>query len=174
MSSFMKIVRPLAALGCVTVILTLCCRRPDGDTPATGRMDCRSLPQPVVEWHDAVQRGQELEDRMSLALRRCGAKEAAVADVIAGRLTLLEAAAEFRDLNAQIPQAKHWLAHQYPDQPYELALCRSIIRRVGLELRPRMPEQAEILIARLEAELAEHIHRHGRVCLPVPGSKGRP
>jgi hypothetical protein len=129
--------------------------------------DNSTPPELASPWHDPVIRGQELENQTKLVMQRSAAKDAVVADVIDGRLTLLEAAAKFRAINASSPRAEHWLtSYQYPDQPYDLALCRSVIERVELQLHAQSSGQREGPVARLETELAEHLRRHGRVCLP--------
>jgi hypothetical protein len=123
------------------------------------------LPGPLGAWQNAVIEGQELDDQVRRVRRRCDAKDAVVADVINGRLTLLEAAARFRTLDASNPRAAYWLAHHYRDQQYELALCHSIIHRVKLELRSRGSGLEDATVTRLKSELAEHLQRHGQVCL---------
>jgi len=135
--------------------------------PSPEEADNRTLLEPVVPWNDAVILGQELEDQAKCAHQRCVAKDALALEVIAGRLTLFEAAAKFRTINKSNPQAEHWLSrYQYRDEPYELALCRSVIRRVELELEARALGAEDNTVDRLEAELAEHLRRHGRVSLP--------
>ena len=135
--------------------------------PAADETDNCVMPEPVVQWNGAVMRGQELEDQTRRARERNDAKDAVVIDVITGRLNLFEAAARFRNINDSNPQAEHWLtSFPYHGQPYELALCRSVIRRVELELESRGTGAEETFVARLQAELAEHLRRHGRVYLP--------
>ena len=99
-------------------------------------------------------------------MQRYEAKEAIIAEVIADRLTLLEAAAQFHDLNATWPRASHWLQQQYPGVPYELALCRQIIDQVCIELRQYDPERSDRVVARLEAELQAHLKCETGLRLP--------
>ncbi|HJZ60370.1 MAG TPA: hypothetical protein VKE74_35830 [Gemmataceae bacterium] len=73
-------------------------------------------------------------------------KQQAVAGVIAGRLTLLEAAARFR------------AAGGGPVEADGEAVCRSVIGWVHLALSER-PERAEEVSARLESELQSYIGR---------------
>src|SRR5262245_33941131 len=95
--------------------------------------DDRAWPEFMILWKDAVNRGQEIADQTERVCERCVAKGAVVNDLIAGRLTLFEAAAKFRAINKSNPQAEHWLtSYLYPDQPYDLALCRSVIQGVEL------------------------------------------
>jgi len=85
-------------------------------------------------------------------------KQWAVAGVIAGRLSLLEAAAWFRAAGLGIDLG------QVPAAEAE-SLCRSVIGWVHLALSDR-PERAEAVSARLECELQTHLARfggHGRL-----------
>jgi hypothetical protein len=80
-------------------------------------------------------------------------KQQAVTDVIAGRTTLLEAAARFRAAGGTRVGADGE------------ALCRSVIGWVHLALRDR-PEQADLVAGRLEHELQDYQARFGS--LPAP------
>lgn len=73
-------------------------------------------------------------------LAHLGEKQRAVADVIAGRASLAEAAARFRDADGDGPAADGE------------ALGRAVIGWVHLALRDR-PERADMVAARLEREL---------------------
>jgi len=160
MRNTMKTVWPLASILGVAAIVAFSFRH-----PGAKRSDSRPLPGRIGEWYAEIIEAQDLEIQAELARKRCKAKDAVVADVIAGRVTLFEAAARFRDLNASNPLAAHWLGYQYRDQPYELSLCRSIIHRVELELHSRASGQVDGTVARLESELTEHLRCHGRVRL---------
>jgi hypothetical protein len=146
----------------VAAITGLGLRQPAADFAEVG-----SSRRPALLWNDDVVRGQELDDQLKQVLLRSDAKDAVVADLIDGRLTLFEAAARFRAVNESNPQAEQWLTG-FPlgDQPYETALCRSVIRRVEVELRPRGSKLGHGIVARLEAQLADHLKRHGSVRLP--------
>ncbi|MDB5307012.1 MAG: hypothetical protein JWO38_1214 [Gemmataceae bacterium] len=81
-------------------------------------------------------------------------KEQAVTDVIAGRVSLLEAAARF----GAAGEAR-------PDTDGE-ALCRSVIGWVHLALRDR-PERADLVAGRLEHELQDYRAQLGHLPTPV-------
>jgi hypothetical protein len=132
--------------------------------------DSQARPAALSELPQIIEDGQQLDDQLKLSMQRHEAKESIIAEVIAGRLTLLEAAAQFRDLDARWPSAKHWLEQRFPSMSFELALCRRIIEQVRDELRLRAPDQVKCVVSRLEEELAEHLRRHGKICLPAPGS----
>ena len=132
----------------------------------TERPDSYAEPEPLSEWHQKIDEGLQLDDDLERAMQRHEAKEAIVAEVIAERLTLLEAAAQFRDLNVTWPRASHWLQQRYPGVPYELALCRQIIDQVCIELRQYDPERSDRVVARLEAELQAHLESETGLRLP--------
>ena len=132
----------------------------------TERPDSYAEPEPLSEWHQKIDEGLQLDDDLERSIRRHEAKEAIIAGVIADRLTLLEAAAQFRDLNATWPQASHWLQQRYPGVPYELALCRQIIDQVCIELRQCGPEQCDRIVTRLEAELQSQLECETGLRLP--------
>jgi len=156
-----KAVCALVSIIGVAAIIAMYLRQPDPNM-----IDNSKLPESMSQLQNALMLGQELEDQSKLVVQRCDAKDIVVADVIAGRLTLIEAAVRFRKINESNPQAEHWLTkYPYRNQPYELALCRSVIQRVELELEARGTGRELGIVARLEAELAEHLQRHGRVSL---------
>ena len=86
------------------------------------------------------------------------AKDRIAEDVVAGRRTLLEAAALFRELNRLPPEPlkPSWIdpSLRIPADTEEGWLCRQVIERVRLELR-REPDRAAAAVARLEAEFHE-------------------
>ena len=86
--------------------------------------------------------------------------------MIAGRLTLLEAAARFREANEATSNSFAGYGRWRP-RPAPEVLCRQVIDRVEMELRAAgVPPGQGGLVRRLRAELAEHLARHGRVVLP--------
>src|SRR5262249_4043536 len=140
-------------------------RGPADDASNVKPLESRVWPEPLVELHDALQRQCKLDIQRDTVLRRCEAQEATVAQRIAGRLCLLQAAARFRDLNGTWPDASRFLRIHYPDASYELILCRQIIHRIEMELGSLPSSRVVGVVAQLEAELAEHLRQHGKVCL---------
>src|SRR5262249_33796987 len=112
-------------------------------------------------------RADELEDQLADAVRRSEATEAAVKEVIAGRLTLREAAARFRALAKENPDFQ-WetFRRTYPGASDEERHCRQVIdaaqKALGYE-----PDEAAEVVTRLEAELREHLERDGTIRLPA-------
>ncbi len=91
-----------------------------------------------------------------MTLQCIAMKEQIVAELISGRLPLLEATARFRQLGGAgrgpEPGGEEW--------------CRTVIGWAHLALSDR-PERAEAVSDHLEQELQTHLARHGCVCLPA-------
>jgi hypothetical protein len=86
------------------------------------------------------------------ALRGVALKQQIIAELVAGRLRLLEATARFRQAGGTEPGSpEEW--------------CRTVIGWAGLALCDR-PERAEAVSDHLERELQSHLARHGAVSLP--------
>ena len=124
-------------------------------------LDTLDLPESLLRIESAEQTQGEMGRRQALVVERIAAKNRVTAELIGGRLTLLEAAARFRDLN-DIPE-------DCPD-PYRQAfsgdsdgekLCRQVIAWVAAELRGR----SSPLVECLEAELQDLLGR-GAIELP--------
>ena|SRR5579871_1880646 len=100
-------------------------------------------------------------DRRTL-LAGVAQKQQAVAGVIAGHLSLLEAAAWFRAAGLGTTVAE---CPPVPSTEAE-SLCRSVIGWVHLALCDR-PERAETVSGKLEYELDHYLGRAGHGRLPV-------
>jgi hypothetical protein len=115
-----------------------------------------------------------LEEAKSRALcnaisQRALAKGRLAVDAAAGRLTLLEAAARFRELNSQWPPFdwhlwREFIHFRFPGVSDDEGLCRQVIVCANSALWEQ-PEEAERVRCRLEAELDQHL-RHGTLRLP--------
>jgi hypothetical protein len=105
----------------------------------------------------------ELETRLVGLLQRSAGKWQAVEGLVEGRMSLLEAAARFRDLDRQPPDF-HWDAfrNSMPGDSDDERHCREVIGFIETRLPPR--ERTD-LIARLEAELQAH-RQQGTLRLP--------
>jgi hypothetical protein len=120
----------------------------------------------VGEYLDAFALRTEWQERAAMSYRHTQVKHAVVTELLADRLTLMEAAARFRELDADMPETRDRLLQAYPGMPYEVALCRQVIGHARGELEVRAPEQVERVVARLEAELQAHLECEARDCLP--------
>jgi hypothetical protein len=110
---------------------------------------------------------REVQDLCAAADQRAAEKYALAGEVIEGRLSLLRAAARFRDLSAR-PPAFNWedFRRTYPGDSDDERHCREVIKfvRQGVQLRPGAdPAVAD----RLEAEL-RGLLEHGDLRLPGP------
>jgi hypothetical protein len=106
-------------------------------------------------------RDQPAEEEIRGVNQRSEVKRQVIDALLDGRLTLHQAAAQFRDINAAGPdKAQSWRPPRYTEEEW---LYRQVIVYVHVELADhrRAPAQAAEWVARLEAELREHL-RPGR------------
>ena len=105
----------------------------------------------LIAWHmpGSWQAECPTNEEHRVALQRVRAKKDVIAELIGGRLPLLEATARFQ---AQLAGE----SHNGED------LCRQVIGWVHLALLD-CPEKAEAVSERLEQELHLHLARHGTV-----------
>jgi hypothetical protein len=128
-------------------------------------LDFGDLPALHRRLDESRRRGEELERRRKAVLRRIAAKERVVAELVAGRLTLRQATARFRDLKGEL--------HDVPPPP-GLAWggsagewhCREVMGWADGWLAEHAPARAAAVAARLEAELRRHRDPTGTVRLP--------
>jgi hypothetical protein len=118
-------------------------------------------------------RKQRLDAEHMEVFGRSQARARVVSAVIEERITLLEAAAHFRALDAS--QQSKWiytyaLRTQFQGRSDEERLCRRVIDAARWALIDK-PDLAAAVVKRLQAELSEHLARHGRVQLPTVSHK---
>src|SRR5262245_11436141 len=117
---------------------------------------CTSVAPPTVAEPDENAAVDEVEAARAEMLRRVGAKRQAAEDVLAGRLTLAEAAARFRAIRAEVRQRyREAVGPLPPDACDEEVFCREVIDYARDVLRDR-PDEAKEALARLEQELRAH------------------
>jgi hypothetical protein len=110
---------------------------------------------------------EELDRRLQVTVRRNMRKEEAIGELLAGRLTLVQAAARFRDADAAVPAEWRYVRPDTAPGPGEgERRCREVIARVRLWLANNQPPQAAEVTARLEAELQHLLDKDGVVRLP--------
>ena len=86
-------------------------------------------------------------------------------DLLAGRLTLPQAAARFRDAEKEHPFT--WPPPSAATGPAEgERLCRVVMDQANFWVETNLPSQAAAVAARLEAELERHRDPDGTVRLP--------
>jgi hypothetical protein len=130
------------------------------------------LPRLLSEIAGGTRRREMLRADNEATLARIDGKNRVAAEALAGRLTLLEAAARFRDLSpADLPEVvRAQRQGLYPAASEEERYCREVIGWAGAALEARHQPDGGAL-RRLEAELDEHLRR-GPIRLPVAGASG--
>jgi hypothetical protein len=116
---------------------------------------------------DELEAGRPQGDEYRRALARLETKQQIIADLIEGRLTLLEATARFRAVQRGSGGGSGALCRLLANAGSEDGehLMRAVIGWVCLALSDR-PERAEALSGELERELQNHLAQHGAVRLP--------
>ncbi len=109
-------------------------------------------------------RGEGLERQRQAVLARMAAKDRVVAELVAGRLTLSQAAARFRGLSVALPDGAHPPGAEGRTEGERL--CREVMARAAVWLADHAPDRAAAVAARLEAELRQQLGRDGTVRLP--------
>jgi hypothetical protein len=112
-----------------------------------------------------MQRQEQLDRRGQVIFWAIGKRSEIVSDLLAGRLTLFEAAAGFRAVEQVKAKYLPPLPLPFPGKSEEEQLCRHVIACVERRLGDK-PEQATVG-ARLQKELQEHLERYGSVHLPA-------
>jgi hypothetical protein len=107
----------------------------------------------------------ELERRCQVFMRRGAAKDQAVRAMLAGRLTLGQAAARFRAIEREQPVTQCPARAANGPEDGE-RLCRDIIDRARHWVAENLPAEAASVAARLEAELEQLRRLDGAIRLP--------
>jgi hypothetical protein len=112
----------------------------------------------------------ELERERQLLLERTATFYQLEKDLADGRLTLVQAAAIFRDLDRErrVPPEIEKLRPLFPGASDGERLCRQLIHIVKSGLELEAPARVAEVVERLEAELQELLARDGNVRLPEP------
>jgi hypothetical protein len=117
----------------------------------------RSLARVGGVLYRELQRGEALNSRDETVRRCLAAKSRITEEVLAGRLSLLEAARAFRECHEAIRDGNESWAGVYRAPEDEEAVCRNVIawarQRTGCD-----PRRQAAAVRRLEAELREFLH----------------
>jgi hypothetical protein len=111
-------------------------------------------------------REQRLNAQDGAPQQRLAIKTAAAHRLIAGELTLPEAAAWFRHANEQVGPGRDYFRDYHPSLGAEEAACRQVIEWVRGELNQTAPGRTAEVVRRLEAELRGLRECEGQVVLP--------
>jgi hypothetical protein len=123
--------------------------------------------QPVYDDPNTFRLLEPPPEETVIASRRISAKTCVIEKLRAGELTLLEAAAWFRRLNAEPPSRPDRNWERLPGDTPNEKLCRQVIRWVDATLYNRAPaSEIATFTCRLEEELNSHLVANGTVLLP--------
>jgi hypothetical protein len=137
--------QPLALTLLGTIAVAVCAFIP-ADNAASPRLD---------PWAEDGHFGPDSD-----SIRRIQAKVQIADEVVAGRLTLLEAARRYRPLQESAPGGLRYLLRKYPGATEQEVLCRNVI--TFARGTPSMQPERATVVARLEAELAEYLSCQAR------------
>ena len=135
---------------------------------STAGLDVWNLPELERNLIAEQQNFEELNQRNVCINARILAKEQVIGDLVAGRLTLLKAAALFRRLNTEIFDYPETTPPDYfPGRTENERLCNQVLRWATAMTYHWTPSHAEEILCRLKAELEAHLALHGgEVLLP--------
>jgi hypothetical protein len=128
-------------------------------------LDFWNVPALKARLAEDHQLASKLSDRDDKVMRRIAVKETIIEDLVAGRIGLLDAAAEFRALNAGRHAYVVVIRSLYPNMSDEERMCRNVISYV--ESFVEGDEDGRALIHRLNEDL-HHIVDVGSIHLPGP------
>jgi hypothetical protein len=111
---------------------------------------------------ESARRDEELDGHREVYLRRIVVKEQAVGELLAGRLTLPQAAARFRDVEEALPVTWGPPCCAASGSAEGERWCREVMAWVQTQHGEDLPA----LAARLEADLRRHRGTDGTVRLP--------
>ena len=111
----------------------------------------------VLVWQGQLD--EALDQRLAACQRLMGGKARTAAELIAGRVTLRQAAERFRELNTLVDDGHDDLIGPYQVVSGEEALWRNVLVWVQAELRQRRDPAAPEVLGRLRAEYREHFGR---------------
>ncbi len=107
----------------------------------------------------------ELDARDDRVMRRIAVKEVLIADVVAGKVGLIEAAAQFRAMNAGSHGYAVVIRSLYPNMSDDERVCRNVIDYVQSYVEG--DEDGRALIHRLTEDLNQ-LKAAGRLTIPGP------
>ena len=108
----------------------------------------------------------ELDEQREQAASRASARQSIVEEVAADRMTLIQAAVEFRRLNQTLPAGSWSYNHAYSGESEGERLCRYVIRLVQINLSERTPQLVAAKTEQLNGELRVLLQQDGIVHLP--------
>jgi hypothetical protein len=107
----------------------------------------------LQKWSDAERRQEELKARGAPVFHRTTEKNRIVVELIARRLTLREAAQQFRELDEEVSQVQPEVPRA-PASDGDEAACRNVITWVRSQLSAN-PKEADWVVMQLEREMRD-------------------
>jgi hypothetical protein len=135
-----------------------------GVIPSQGQGDARDSEASLLQER---RRTEHLQAKLNQLRRRQQAIRGVIAEVIAGRTTLFQAAAQVQALERDVTHPRHYrhlLRSSFGGNSLEENLCRKVIVYVREQVKQRPGLAATV--RRLEAELGKELRRHGKIRLP--------
>ncbi len=108
---------------------------------------------------------RDFEQRDQALKKRIAVKEACIQELIAGRITLFEAAARFRRANEEYPVVPDF--QDFVSESPEERLCQQVIQWTRVTLRSCPSTASADLVEQLEQELRRHKEPNGAIRLPA-------
>src|SRR5947209_1295145 len=102
-------------------------------------VDWWSVPDLEKAIQEDLRQQDELNAKFETALQRLTGRRTVIAELLAGRITLVEAAVQFRDLSKTNPPRVPSYDSAYAGKSEGERLCRYVIRWVRVELSERTP-----------------------------------
>ncbi len=137
---------------------------PEPEWPQELGFDFWSLSDLDPEFHAEQRRRADLDALDATALQRVALKDAVIRDLLNGRMTLVEAAGQFRRINDNYANADAILRLMFPGTTTEEALCRNVLTFVEMSLQNE-PDQGAPVLHELRGELALLSAVHGGIVL---------
>ena len=160
-----KLLRLSLALGALTAVFAgFNLARPSW-AAGTGA-DVWALPELVQAVEEGQAKTTELEELARRIQMRAEGRRQVVNEVIAGRMSLVEAAVRMRELDGLVPGGQI-NSEAFPGKSEGERYCRRVIRWVEVELSDEALAERERAVRRLEQDLSELLRSDGTVHLPV-------
>jgi hypothetical protein len=116
----------------------------------------------------AQQLWEKLEREQEIVFDRMRIKERVIADLLADRLTLLEAARWFKDLNESPADCQDNYRLFFPAPTAGESACRQVLAWAESALQESPRSHSDAVLNKLKQELQTHLKRHnGVVVLPT-------
>jgi hypothetical protein len=123
-------------------------------------LDVWNLPELERRLAASERLGQELKEKDRIIMDRVTAKDEVIRELMAGRLTLAEAAGHFRRLNDEPRECRGpGVDCCFPGQTETERYYRQVLLWVEIETRHCEPSQAEEVMCRLEADFAAFLEQ---------------